>query len=158
MHVRVKEELRECETWGWSGPTLEERTFVPQSDWGKVQRVAIVYALIYAATLAAAIGMGSILPLMVIGLPRIYGAWHHVTTGMMQHGGATYAIYHAPDGGFFATAGLCEHATVQLCDGLVMGHLIDCPKHNGPFDDRTGEAKRVRLCGLALLSGQGRRR
>ena len=29
----------------------------------------------------------SILPLMVIGLPRLYGAWHHVMTGVLQHGG-----------------------------------------------------------------------
>ena len=24
---------------------------------------------------------------MVIGLPRMYGAWHHVMTGLLQHGG-----------------------------------------------------------------------
>jgi fatty acid desaturase len=24
---------------------------------------------------------------MVIGLPRMYGAWHHVMTGVLQHGG-----------------------------------------------------------------------
>ena len=69
------------------GPTAEERTFVPQSEWGRVQRVAIIHALIYAATVALAIRMQSILPLMVIGLPRIYGAWHHVLTGLLQHGG-----------------------------------------------------------------------
>jgi fatty acid desaturase len=27
------------------------------------------------------------LPLLLIGLPRFYGAWHHVLTGLMQHGG-----------------------------------------------------------------------
>jgi fatty acid desaturase len=70
-----------------SGPTAEERTFVPQSEWGKVQRVALVHVAIYAATIALAIWMGSILPLMVIGLPRLYGAWHHVMTGLLQHGG-----------------------------------------------------------------------
>jgi fatty acid desaturase len=69
------------------GPNAEERTFVPQSEWGKVQRVAILYTLIYAATLALAVWMQSILPLMVIGLPRMYGAWHHVMTGLLQHGG-----------------------------------------------------------------------
>ena len=31
--------------------------------------------------------MHSILPLMVIGLPRFYGAWHHVMTGVLQHAG-----------------------------------------------------------------------
>jgi fatty acid desaturase len=70
-----------------SGPTLDERTFVPQSEWRKVQRVAIIYLAIYAATLGWAVWMQSILPLMVIGLPRMYGAWHHVMTGLLQHGG-----------------------------------------------------------------------
>jgi fatty acid desaturase len=70
-----------------SGPTPEERTFVPESDWGKVKKVAINHVAIYALTVIAAISWGSILPLMVIGLPRMYGAWHHVMTGLLQHGG-----------------------------------------------------------------------
>jgi 3-phenylpropionate/trans-cinnamate dioxygenase ferredoxin component len=63
-----------------------------------------------------------------------------------DHGGLTYAIYHAPGGSFFCTAGLCSHEQVHLADGLVMGHLIECPKHNGQFDYRTGEAKRAPVC------------
>jgi fatty acid desaturase len=70
-----------------SGPTAEERTFVPESDWPKVTRVARIWLTIYAANLLLAVWMQSILPLMVIGLPRIYGAWHHVMTGLLQHGG-----------------------------------------------------------------------
>ncbi len=65
----------------------EEKTFVPQSEWPKVVKVARIYVLIYAATITLAIWMHSILPLMVIGLPRLYGAWHHVMTGLLQHGG-----------------------------------------------------------------------
>ena len=41
--------------------------------------------LIYALVGLLAIGMGSILPLMVVGLPRLYGAWHHIMTGVLQH-------------------------------------------------------------------------
>ena len=63
-----------------------------------------------------------------------------------DHGGETFAIYHAPEGGFYATAGRCTHEDVHLCDGLVMGHLIECPKHNGQFDYRTGAAKRSPVC------------
>lgn len=63
-----------------------------------------------------------------------------------DHGGRTYAIYHSPEGEFFCTAGLCSHEHVHLSDGLVMGHLIECPKHNGQFDYRTGEAKRAPVC------------
>lgn len=65
----------------------EEKTFVPQSEWPKVVRVARISFVIYAATIALAVWMQSILPLMVIGLPRLYGAWHHVMTGLLQHGG-----------------------------------------------------------------------
>ena len=65
----------------------EEKTFVPQSEWPKVVRVARISLAIYAATVGLALWMGSILPLMVVGLPRLYGAWHHVMTGLLQHGG-----------------------------------------------------------------------
>ena len=63
-----------------------------------------------------------------------------------DYAGSTYAIYHSPEGDFFATAGKCTHEEVHLCDGLVLGHLIECPKHNGQFDYRTGEAKRAPVC------------
>lgn len=63
-----------------------------------------------------------------------------------DHGGKTYAIYHSPDGRFYATDGLCTHENIHLADGLVMDHVIECPKHNGQFDYRTGEAKRAPVC------------
>jgi fatty acid desaturase len=83
---------------GWNGWTRmllnatgkldpEEATFIPDSEKGKVVRLARIWTAIYAATILTAIWMGSILPLMVIGLPRLYGAWHHVMTGLLQHGG-----------------------------------------------------------------------
>ena len=65
----------------------EEATYFPESERPKVVRVARIWVVIYAATLALALAMGSILPLMVIGLPRLYGAWHHIMTGLLQHGG-----------------------------------------------------------------------
>lgn len=63
-----------------------------------------------------------------------------------DHGGATYAIFRAPDGVFFATDGLCTHEKVHLADGLVMDHTIECPKHNGRFDYRNGAALRAPVC------------
>lgn len=63
-----------------------------------------------------------------------------------DHAGRTFAIYHSPDGQFFATDGLCTHEKIHLADGLVMDHVIECPKHNGQFDYRTGEAKRAPVC------------
>ena len=63
-----------------------------------------------------------------------------------DHAGATYAIYHGVDGQFYATAGKCTHENVHLCDGLVIDFTVECPKHNGQFDYRTGEAKRAPVC------------
>ena len=63
-----------------------------------------------------------------------------------DHGGATYAIYRDPDGAFFATAGLCTHEKVHLADGLVMDDEIECPKHNGRFNYKTGAALRAPVC------------
>jgi 3-phenylpropionate/trans-cinnamate dioxygenase ferredoxin subunit len=63
-----------------------------------------------------------------------------------DHGDKTYAIYRSPDGKFYATDGLCTHEQVHLEDGLVMDYIIECPKHNGRFDYRTGEAKGAPAC------------
>ena len=63
-----------------------------------------------------------------------------------DHAGETYAIYHAPDGSFHATDGLCTHEKVHLCNGLVDGDTIECPKHNGRFNYKTGEAKGAPAC------------
>ncbi|HQU67465.1 MAG TPA: MocE family 2Fe-2S type ferredoxin [Albidovulum sp.] len=63
-----------------------------------------------------------------------------------DHDGRTFAIYHSPDGEFFATDGLCSHEKVHLAGGLVMDYMIECPKHNGQFDYRTGEAMRAPVC------------
>jgi fatty acid desaturase len=65
----------------------EEATFVPESEQPKTIRVARVWTAIYAGTVTLAIATGSILSLMVIGLPRLYGAWHHVMAGVLQHAG-----------------------------------------------------------------------
>ena len=63
-----------------------------------------------------------------------------------DHAGRTFAIYRSPDDEYFATDGLCTHEQVHLADGLVMDNIIECPKHNGRFDYRTGEAKGAPVC------------
>jgi 3-phenylpropionate/trans-cinnamate dioxygenase ferredoxin subunit len=35
---------------------------------------------------------------------------------------------------------------MRFDDGLVMDHIIECPKHNGRFDYRTGAAKGAPVC------------
>jgi 3-phenylpropionate/trans-cinnamate dioxygenase ferredoxin component len=63
-----------------------------------------------------------------------------------QYDTKKYAIYRSPENNFFATDGLCTHEKVSLADGLVMGHIIECPKHNGRFDYRTGVGKGAPIC------------
>jgi fatty acid desaturase len=65
----------------------EEATYVPESEHHKIIRIARIWTAIYVAAVALAAATQSILPLMVIGLPRFYGAWHHVMTGVLQHAG-----------------------------------------------------------------------
>ena len=60
--------------------------------------------------------------------------------------GKTYAIYRSANNEVFCTDGLCTHESVHLADGLVMDYDIECPKHSGVFDYRTGVAKRLPVC------------
>jgi 3-phenylpropionate/trans-cinnamate dioxygenase ferredoxin component len=54
--------------------------------------------------------------------------------------GKDYAVYRSEDDEFFASDGHCTHERMLLCDGLVMDGVIECPKHNGRFDFRSGKA------------------
>ena len=65
----------------------QEKTYIPESEQHKVVRVARLWILIYGATISVAVATQSWLPLLLVGTPRLYGAWHHVMTGMLQHGG-----------------------------------------------------------------------
>jgi len=49
--------------------TSEERTYLPESEFGKVFLRARIYVLIYAGVIGLAFYTGSLLPLMYIGLP-----------------------------------------------------------------------------------------
>jgi 3-phenylpropionate/trans-cinnamate dioxygenase ferredoxin component len=63
-----------------------------------------------------------------------------------DHDGRVFALYRSPDDKFYATDGVCTHEHALLSDGLVMGDIIECPKHNGRFDYRTGKARGAPVC------------
>jgi fatty acid desaturase len=63
----------------------DETTYLREIDHRYAFLAARIHLCIYACTIALALVMGSILPLMLIGLPRLYGAWLHVMTGILQH-------------------------------------------------------------------------
>ncbi|WP_438956605.1 fatty acid desaturase [Cognatiyoonia sp.] len=63
----------------------EEEPLVREQDRPRVFRVTRIWLAIYALVGLACLSFGTILPLMVIGLPMLYGAWHHILTGLLQH-------------------------------------------------------------------------
>jgi fatty acid desaturase len=67
--------------------TAEEKDYIPQMEYGKVFFVARIWVAIYVAVIAWSIAIGSILPLMFIGLPSFYGAWLHLVFNLTQHAG-----------------------------------------------------------------------
>lgn len=67
--------------------TPAERTYIPESEFGKLFWRARLYLLIYGVAVGLAVGARSLLPLMFIGLPNLYGAWLMVVYGMTQHAG-----------------------------------------------------------------------
>ena len=54
----------------------------------------------------------------------------------------TFVLCRLDDGELVLGDGLCTHAKVHLADGALVDGLIECPKHNGRFDARTGEVVR----------------
>jgi MocE subfamily Rieske [2Fe-2S] domain protein len=65
----------------------DERTFVPESEFPKVVRNARIYVGIYTSVLALSIHSHSILPLLYVGLPNLFGSWLMLVYGLTQHTG-----------------------------------------------------------------------
>ncbi len=67
-----------------------------------------------------------------------------------DHGKKTYALIRDEGGILYATDGVCTHGNTHLADGLVIGKIIECPKHNGRFNLADGSPARAPICrGLA---------
>jgi nitrite reductase/ring-hydroxylating ferredoxin subunit len=58
-------------------------------------------------------------------------------------GEAALCVAHIAGDGFYAVEDRCSHENVELSDGDLVGHEIECPLHGSLFDVRTGE-----VCGL----------
>jgi fatty acid desaturase len=67
------------------GLNAEEKSYIPEMEWRKAVTAARWHVAIYLATIGVALLMWSFLPLMLIGGPRLYGTWHMVLTGLLQH-------------------------------------------------------------------------
>ncbi len=65
----------------------DEKDFVEPIFYPKIILTARIWVAIYAVTIAAAIGFQSWIPILLIGTPRVFGSWHMVICGWLQHGG-----------------------------------------------------------------------
>lgn len=67
--------------------TADELAYVPENEKGKVIVRARIYVAIYAGVILVSVLSGTILPLMYVGFPTMYGAWLMVVYGYTQHAG-----------------------------------------------------------------------
>ena len=67
--------------------SAQETDYIPESELGKVVFWGRVHMAIYAVAVVTALLAWSPIPLLLIGGPRIYGCWHFIMTGLIQHGG-----------------------------------------------------------------------
>jgi fatty acid desaturase len=67
--------------------TADEADYVPESERHKVYRTARIDLAIYATAIGLAIGLHTWLPVVLIGGPRLYGAFLFNLYGFTQHAG-----------------------------------------------------------------------
>jgi fatty acid desaturase len=67
--------------------TIDEADVVPAQEQPKVYRKARIWLAIYAAVLVLALVTGSIVPILLVGGPRIYATFMHLVYGLTQHAG-----------------------------------------------------------------------
>lgn len=67
--------------------TSEEATYVPESERTRVYLEARIWLAIYITVIGLSIALQTILPLMYVGLPSLYGRWLLLLFALSQHGG-----------------------------------------------------------------------
>ncbi|AEG54290.1 Rieske 2Fe-2S domain-containing protein [Sinorhizobium meliloti WSM1022] len=63
-----------------------------------------------------------------------------------DHSGRSFAIFRTADDQYYATDDICTHEYAHISDGFVEGTTVECPRHAGCFDFRTGEALNPPVC------------
>jgi MocE subfamily Rieske [2Fe-2S] domain protein len=67
--------------------TEDEKQYIPATEFGKIFTKARIHLAIYAGVVALAVATRSILPLMFVGLPHLFGTWLMLVYGHTQHTG-----------------------------------------------------------------------
>ncbi len=69
------------------GRDPEAAEFIPEQEWAKVRREAQLFVMILVLVCALCLAVRSALPLLLVGLPSVYGLWMGVFFGVTQHAG-----------------------------------------------------------------------
>ena len=67
--------------------TPEEATYVPAREARAAVRWGRIHAAVWVAVIGWSVAVSSLLPLMLVGLPSLYGRWLLVVFGTTQHAG-----------------------------------------------------------------------
>lgn len=65
----------------------EEKSFIPESEQGRVVAIARVYLSILLLVVVLCAAMQSVLPALLVGLPTLYGGFMTIYFGLTQHAG-----------------------------------------------------------------------
>jgi 3-phenylpropionate/trans-cinnamate dioxygenase ferredoxin subunit len=58
---------------------------------------------------------------------------------LLDVGGRSMAVFNIA-GSYFAIDDVCSHDDGPVAEGEVIGEVIECPRHGGRFDLKTGKA------------------
>lgn len=64
-----------------------EKTYIPATEFAAIFSRARIYVAIYAGVIALSLATRSVLPLLFIGLPHLFGTWLMLVYGLTQHTG-----------------------------------------------------------------------
>ncbi len=64
-----------------------EKSYVPPSEQPGIVSVARIWCAIYAACIALAVATGSWVPIVLVIFPKLFGSWHLILLGVLQHAG-----------------------------------------------------------------------
>lgn len=67
--------------------SAEERTFVPESEFGKIFRNARIILAVYSATIGLAVVLHNWAPIFLVVLPHLFGTWLMIVHNTTQHAG-----------------------------------------------------------------------
>ncbi|SDG77709.1 NADH:ubiquinone reductase (Na(+)-transporting) subunit F [Winogradskyella thalassocola] len=67
--------------------TASEKTYIPETEFGRIFKIARIYLAIYTTVICLSIILGSWIPIFLFVLPQIFGTWLMIVHNTTQHAG-----------------------------------------------------------------------